>query len=177
MALAHETRQRQMSRGGGGPGWRFTEWLLGIVGGIGVFLGLFILFAGESEYVGIGGDWSWRVGDISSAWMYGLLIGGGVLLLTSLVMVFYGRNRPAVTRMSNRALADLVWHFGIFLAVNAYIWVQDFAIGGGLDYAYWVTIPWAVGLAIHAIAYLSSRDRRENKTPTGTIEERDLQRH
>lgn len=177
MALAQETRQRPASRGGGGPGWRFTEWLFGIVGGIGVFLGLFILFAGENEYVGIGGDWSWRVGDISSAWMYWLLIGGGVLLTASLVMIAYGRGRPAVTRMGNRALADLLWHSGIFVAVNAYIWVQDFAIGGGLDYAYWVTIPWAVGLATHSIVYMYNRDRTVLPPLPDMEEERDLQHH
>ncbi len=40
--------------------------MCGIVGGIAAFLGLFILFGPEDEYVGLGGDFSWRVGDISS---------------------------------------------------------------------------------------------------------------
>ena len=63
-------------------GWlKAVVWTGGIVGAIAVFLGLFILFAGENQYVGLGGDWSWRVGDISSAWAYGLLAGGVVLLL------------------------------------------------------------------------------------------------
>ncbi len=35
------------------------------------FLGVFILVADEDQYVGIGGDLSWRVGDISSAWATG----------------------------------------------------------------------------------------------------------
>lgn len=73
---------------GGNPpsGWlRAIGWLLGIVGAIAVFLGLFILFAGENQSVGLGGDWSWRVGDIAAAWAYGLLAGGIVLLLIVLV--------------------------------------------------------------------------------------------
>lgn len=141
-----------------GPSWTFTEWLLGIVGGIGVFLGLFILFAGEDQYVGIGGDLSWRVGDITSAWAYGLLIGGGVLLLVGLVMIVLGHQRADERHTHSSALSELLWHAGIFAVVNAFIWVQDIAIGGGVDYAYWVTIPWAIGLAIHAVSvYFSAR--------------------
>ncbi|MEN8041362.1 MAG: hypothetical protein ABFR95_07655 [Actinomycetota bacterium] len=161
MTIAHETRGGRSDRTGGGPGWQFTEWLLGIVGGIAAFLGLFILFAGEEQYVGIGGDWSWRVGEISTAWTYGLLVGGGLLLIGAIFMVVVGRDRVDRDHGADRALAGLLWHGGIFLAVNAFIWLQDIAIGGGLEYAYWVTIPWAVGLAVHASMFLSTGgDRR-----------------
>lgn len=37
--------------------------------------------------------------------------------------------------------------------MNAFIWIQDIAIGGGVSYAYWITIPWGIGLAIHATTY------------------------
>ena len=37
----HETRVR--------PSVRFAEWLFGIAGGIALFLGLFIMFAGEHD--------------------------------------------------------------------------------------------------------------------------------
>ncbi len=134
----------------GGSGWSFTEWLFGIVGGIAAFLGLFIMFGSEDEYVGLGGDLSWRVGDISSAWMYGLAFGGLALLAIAIFMAVAGRNRP---RVESTPLSDLVLHAGVFIAVNAFVWIQDFAIGGGLDYAYWLTIPWAIGLAIHAGVY------------------------
>ena len=77
-----------------GIDWRgITEWISGIIGGIAVFLGLFVLFAGEDHYVGIGGDVSWRVGDISLWWAYGLLIGGLVLLAIVVVLVLQGRRR------------------------------------------------------------------------------------
>jgi hypothetical protein len=124
--------------------------LFGIVGGVAAFLGLFIMFGSEDEYVGLGGDLSWRVGDISSAWMYGLLVGGFVLLAAAIFMAVIGRNRP---RVESTPLSDLILHAGVFTAVNAFVWIQDFAIGGGLDYAYWLTIPWAIGLAIHAGLY------------------------
>lgn len=136
-----------------GPSWvGFTEWLLGIAGGIATFLGFFILFAGENQYVGIGGDWSWRVGDISSAWAYGLLIGGLAAVLIALGLVFFGPKAPRV-RQEAGDLAALLWHAGIFVVVNAFIWLQDIAIGGGLDYALWVTIPWGVGLVVHGLLY------------------------
>ncbi len=74
--------------------WRNTVgWVMGIVGAVSLFLGLFIAYAGEDQYLGIGGDWSWRVGDISSAWMYGFLIGGAVLLIGVIAMVYQGLRR------------------------------------------------------------------------------------
>lgn len=167
MGSFNETPAIEPGRAGGGPGWRFIEWLFGIVGAIGLFLGLFILLANDNQYVGVGGDWSWRVGDVSSAWTYGLLVGGGVLLCAALVMIVLGTNRSSASRHGNKALADLWWHVGIFTTVNAFIWVQDFAIGGGLDYALWVTIPWAAALGIHAFAYLYAQER--DRVPTITL--------
>lgn len=170
MTMMRDTKSVYTKRAGGGYGWRFTEWLVGIVGGIGLFLGLFILFADADEYVGLAGDWSWRVGDISTAWTYWLLLGGGVLLLASLVMVIFGRTRSAAEYVGDKARADLWWHVGIFLAVNAFIWVQDFAVGGGLDYGYWVTIPWAIGLTVHVAMY-ADRERIEMPPLPPHIEE------
>lgn len=159
MTAAHPTQGGRSDRTGGSPGWRFTEWLLGIVGGIAVFLGLFILFGGDEQSVGLAGDWSWQVEDISAPWAYGLLIGGAVLLLAALVMVIRGRDRVADVTAADRDLADLLRHVGIFVVVNAFIWIQDIAIGGGVNYAYLITIPWGIGLAIHAVNYGRSRSR------------------
>lgn len=161
MTVAQPTHGGRSDRSGGGPGWQFTEWLLGIVGGIGAFLGVFILFAGDDQYVGLGGDWSWRVGNISAGWAYGLLMGGGLLLVAALVMVIRGGDRPAQAASGDRNLAALWWHVGIFVAVNAFIWIQDIAIGGGVDYAYWITIPWAIGLTLHAATCLSTRNKTD----------------
>ena len=157
MAVAHPTHGAGSGRMGGGPAWHFAEWLLGIVGGIAVFLGLFTLFASDDSSIGLGGDWSWQAGEISSAVTYGLLIGGGILLLAAVAMIVMGRHRVKPDARGDRALSDLVWHSGVFLVVNAFIWVQDIAIGGGLDYAYWVTVPWGIGLAIHAVTYYRAR--------------------
>lgn len=161
MTVAHPTGEGGSERMGGGPGWHFAEWLLGIVGGIAVFLGVFTLFASDDSSIGLGGDWSWEVGEISTSVTYGLLIGGGILLIVAVAMIAMGRQRVRPAETGDRALTDLLVHAGIFLVVNAFIWAQDIAIGGGLDYAYWITIPWGIGLTVHAVTVIQSRRRSE----------------
>jgi TRAP-type C4-dicarboxylate transport system permease small subunit len=74
-------------------GWqRVVKQLLGIFGAIGIFLGLFILFAGDGQYLGFW-DSTWRVGDISEWWGYGLLAAGGVLWVAALGWILAGRTR------------------------------------------------------------------------------------
>lgn len=155
MAVAHPPQG--IERMGGGPGWHFTEWLLGIVGGIGVFLGLFTLFASDDSSIGLGGDWTWEVGEITNVWKYVFLFGGAVLVAIAIGMAFVGRHRVRPAARIDSELNNLIWHAGIFVAVNAFIWLQDIALGGGVDYALWTTIPWGIGLIIHAFAYTRSR--------------------
>ena len=139
---------------------RVTEWVTGIVGGIATFLGLFILLGGENQSVGIGGDLTWQVGEISSAWAYGLLIGGVVLLLLTLALVMRDMRRHQVYQPQSE-FAGLMWHTGLFVVVNGFLWIQDIVAGGGLEYAYWVTIPWGLGLISHAVAYVFGARRVE----------------
>lgn len=153
-----------------GYGWKAGEWLTGVLGAVAAFLGFFILFGSENEYVGLGGDLSWRVGDISTAWTWGLLIGGIVLLAGWLYLIIAGRAR---TPIAATPLGDLVWHLCVFILVNAFVWAQDFALGTGLDYAYLLTIPWAFGLAIHAWMYFGVEAAAESRP----AEERELQHH
>lgn len=157
------------------PGWRIAAWFLGIVGGIATFLGLFILLGGEDQSIGIGGDWSWTVGEISSAWGWGLFIGGLALMLIALATVLFS---PRTTRRAGiEGRAELLWHAGIFVLVNAFIWIQDIAIGGGVDYAYWVTIPWGIGLIAHTTTYLVQRRKAPLAAPESVEESRELQHH
>jgi hypothetical protein len=134
--------------------------VLGILGGIAAFLGLFILVAEEEQYIGLGGDFSWRVGDISATWTYGLLAGGAVALLAVLGMMAFAPRVPR-ERAGFGGLGNLLVHAGVFLVVNGFIWAQDLAIGGGVEYAYWVTIPWAVGLLVHAAVYGVTAGRQD----------------
>lgn len=160
MTVSHKAppQSEAVSRMRGSRARGFFEWLFGILGGIATFLALFVLFADGDQWIGIGGDLSWRVGDITSAWAYGLLVGGLVLLILALSMAFLGK--PAVTsraRTDSTGLTDLYWHSGFFLVVNAFLWLQDIALGDGLNYAFWTTIPWGIGLAIHAFVVLRER--------------------
>lgn len=137
-----------------GSGWVFTEWLLGIFGGFALFMGLFIMLGGEDEYVGLAGGLSWRVGDIGTAWMYGLIIGGALLLVAAFAMVMGARGR---IRRPSTPMTELLLHVAVFVLVNAFVWAQDYAGGGGLDYAYWTTAPWGVGLLAHAVSVIFGR--------------------
>lgn len=158
---------------------RVTEWVLGIIGIIATFLGLFILLGGENQSLGLGGDLTWQVGDIASGWGYGLAIGGIVLLVITLALVVWDLRHPRVRRKQSE-FAGLMTHIGIFAVVNAFLWIQDIVAGDGLEYAYWATIPWGVGLLAHAISYMVTARRVEAPVGEPVSQEeprRDLQPH
>jgi hypothetical protein len=64
----------------------FLEKLAAIVGGIALFLGLFILLAGDHHSVGFW-DQSWKVGEISEWWGIGLVAVGAALILAFVISV------------------------------------------------------------------------------------------
>ncbi len=130
-----------------GMAWKVAWWLCLVLGGVATVEGLVILLGPEDDTVGIGGDLSWRIGDISSAWIFGLLIVGFGLLAVWLWMIVAGR-RMGPLEITRRG--DFYFHAGAFVVVNAYLWLQDIALGSGLDYAYVTTILWGIGLAFHA---------------------------
>jgi hypothetical protein len=132
-------------------GLRVTQWVLGILGGIGAFLGGFILLAGPDQSVGIGGAASWQVGEIDPAWGWGLLVAGAVALVAAAALALRDRARGSGPAQAATGRADVLAHTAVFAAVNAFLWLQDILIGGGLNYAYWVTIPWGIGLVAHAL--------------------------
>jgi hypothetical protein len=140
------------------PGLRVSETVLAIVGATAVFLGAFILLAGDDQYVGLGGDASWRVGDIALAWGIGLLVVGIVVALADAALVRWDRHRPASDARST-AGADVAVHAAVFVLVNAIVWLQDIALGGGVNYAWWLTVPWGIGLAIHAYSAFAGEER------------------
>jgi hypothetical protein len=65
------------------------------------------------------------------------------------------------TRARKRAknLSDLLWHAGTFVVINAFMWFIDIIQGGGLDWAFWMTVPWGIGLAFHALSYFIEERR------------------
>jgi hypothetical protein len=58
-----------------------------------------------------------------------------------------------------RRRTEDVWAFWVhallFLAVNAWVWAMDITSGGGVEWAYWTTIPWAIGLALHGATVIA----------------------
>lgn len=143
---------------------RVSEWVLGIVAAITAVIGVAILVLPDDQYVGLGGQqFSWRVGDLSPWWGYGLLFGGVVLGAVTVLLLRRDRHVTAADEKQT-GMADLAVHATAFVLANALLWAQDFALGDGLNYAYWATIPWAVGLAAHAYAVLAER-RKERPGP------------
>lgn len=77
-----------------------------------------------------------------------------------------GAERERLARERAKALADLWWHVGAFAILNAFFWFLDLALGvGGLDWAFWITLFWGLGLAFHVLTYLiQGRQLVERKT-------------
>lgn len=140
---------------------RVSEWMFAILGMISLAVGTVVLVAGDDEYVGLGGDVSWRVGDLSPWWGYGLLAAGAAFVLAALALVRRDRMHAAAGETSARSnTTDLLIHTGAFVLVNGLLWAQDIALGDGLNYAFWATIPWAIGLAFQAYGTLRERNRQ-----------------
>lgn len=56
-----------------------------------------------------------------------------------------------------------MWHLAAFTIINSMMWALDWVTGNGIEWAYWVTGPWAVGLAFHAAAYFIDDSRAEER--------------
>jgi apolipoprotein N-acyltransferase len=69
----------------------------------------------------------------------------------------------ARARQRVKSLTDLLWHIGVFVVVNGFLWIQDIVAGGGVEYAYWTTIPWGFGLLMHVLAFFYSRRGLEER--------------
>jgi hypothetical protein len=141
---------------------RVGEWLLAIFGGIAAFLGLFVLLGSEDQSIGLGGDYSWTVGELGNGWGYGLLAGGIVGVVAAGLLLRYDVHEGYRHEYSPEG--TFVAHAIAFALVNAFLWAQDIALGDGLNYAYWVTIVWGVGLLLHAYTAFAGRS---HSPPTG----------
>jgi hypothetical protein len=77
----------------------------------------------------------------------------------------------ARARRRAKELSTLAWHASAFVVVNVFLWIQDLVTGGGLEYAYWTTIPWSIGLTFHAIGYIFSARSFEKRKYEEVLEQ------
>ena len=58
----------------------------------------------------------------------------------------------------------LWWHIAAYVVINTFLWGLDWLTGGGIEWAYWVTFPWLIGLSFHIAAYvIEVRGARDHK--------------
>lgn len=64
-------------------------------------------------------------------------------------------DRSLQERAAKRAedYTGMLWHIATFVIVNAFLWTIDL-LSGGLDWAYWVTASWGIGLLFHIAYYM-----------------------
>lgn len=58
---------------------------------------------------------------------------------------------------------ELMWHVATYVIVNAFLWGIDIISGDGVNWAYWVTIAWGIGLAFHVASYLLEENGLQNR--------------
>lgn len=56
-----------------------------------------------------------------------------------------------------RTINGFLWHGATYLIINAFLWFVDL-LNGSLDFAFWVSISWGIGLAFHLAATLIGED-------------------
>jgi len=68
-----------------------------------------------------------------------------------------GPSEQELYKAAEKRTDDLIGffvHAMVYVVVNAGIWLTDIVAGGGVEWAYWVTIPWGIGLTIHTLVLL-----------------------
>lgn len=69
---------------------------------------------------------------------------------------------------------DLLWHSSSFVVCNVFLWAVDLVTHPGLQWAYWVTVAWGVGLLFHVASYaIDSREVMDRTYERFLAEERE----
>ena len=58
---------------------------------------------------------------------------------------------------------DVMWHVAAFAIINPVLWIIDLATGSGIDWAFWPTAGWGLGLAFHIASYVIDDSGRESR--------------
>ena len=61
----------------------------------------------------------------------------------------------AARRLKN--VNGFLWHAATYFIINGFLWFIDL-LNGELDFAFWVSISWGIGLAFHLAAMLIGED-------------------
>jgi len=70
-----------------------------------------------------------------------------------------------------KGFTDLMWHLATFVIVNGFLWTIDIIKGDGLQWAFWPTIVWGIGLVFHIAAYLLSDSGSQSRRYQRILEE------
>ena len=65
----------------------------------------------------------------------------------------------------------LMWHLATYVIINAFLWGLDIIQGGGVQWAFWVTIPWGIGLAFHIAAYMLEQSGYQDRKYQAFLEQ------
>jgi hypothetical protein len=70
----------------------------------------------------------------------------------------------AAAQTRAKYLTGLLWHLGAFTIINAFFWILDLTLGeSGIQWAFWITLFWGLGLAFHALAWAIAGRRVERR--------------
>jgi hypothetical protein len=94
-------------------------------------------------------------------------------------------HEEALTRARERVeeLKGFYIHLAIYVVINVGLYVIDFAQGDGLQWAYWVTIGWGIGILVHLVSLIIEQSRFTARWEARKVaeyaeqEERDLADH
>ncbi len=70
-----------------------------------------------------------------------------------------------------KGFTDVMWHVATFGIINAFLWGLDIVGGNGVEWAYWVTIGWGIGVAFHVAYFFIGDDGPENRRYQRYLEE------
>ncbi len=69
-----------------------------------------------------------------------------------------------------KRFTDVMWHLATFIIINGFLWFIDLR-RGGLEWAYWVTIVWGIGLAFHVADAFIGDEGAKNRRYRKILEE------
>jgi hypothetical protein len=47
----------------------------------------------------------------------------------------------------------MLWHLATFVIINGFLWTIDIMGGGGVNWAFWITLFWGIALLFHVAWY------------------------